>query len=286
MPDEFLDRLREAAVRPEKLDRDALARAAANASVELSADRALTLVRLAHGRSVGPTLESNIRQRLNFEGQVIASSGAEQMLSLLAAESLIDLFGRRIQDVGLVPALAVRCASHAGWRVVHPDLAHRSDAYLARRSIEARLPLSPEASLAKAKPRAEEGVDLLAEQFDYLRQIVSIDRRVLFERDRLLWWLASETRAASAAGVAADFLDCLVFVPEPPATAELIAAKLKRAPSRSERPPQLDSPSDLTDLCPDLGDPTPAGETPATAESTRRVLDQLLLLRSHREAKR
>lgn len=286
MPDQFLDRLREAAVRPEKLDREALARAAANASVELSADRALTLVRLAHGRRVASALDSGIRERLNFEAQVVAPSGAEQMLSLLAAESLIDLFGRRIQDVGLVPALAVRCASHAGWRVVHPDLISRSDAYLTRRSIEARQPLSPESSLAKPKPRAEDGIDLVAEQFEYLRQIVAVDRAILQERDRLLWWLASETRADSSAVLAADFLNCLIFTPEPPATEDLIAAKLKQEPSKSEQPPLFEAPPDLADLCPDLTDAPLPTENPATVESTRRFLDQLLLVRSHREAKR
>lgn len=286
MPDQFLDRLREAAVSPEKLERDALARAAANASVELGADRALTLVRLAHGQAVRPELESNIRQRLNFQGEVIAASGCDQMLSLLAAESLIDLFGRRIQDVGLIPALAVRCAAHAGWRVVHPDLVLRSDAYLVRRSIEARQPLLPEASLVKAKPRAEGGADLVAEQLEYLRQIVAFDRRVLYERDRLLWWLGSETRAASAIGLATAFLDCLVFMPEPAATEELIAAKLKREPIESELRPPIELPSELADLCPDLNAEALATEVPATVESARRVLDQLLLVRTHQEAKR
>jgi hypothetical protein len=286
MSDPFLDRLREAAVSPEQLERDALARAAANASIELGADRALTLVRLAHGRSVRPELELNIRQRLNFEGEVIPMSGCDQMLSVLAAESLIDLFGRRIQDVGLIPALAVRCAAHAGWRVVHPDLALRGDAYLARRSIEARQPLSPGVSLVKPKPRAEAGADLVAEQLEYLRQIVAFDRRVLYERDRLLWWLASETRATTSVGLAADFLDCLVFMPEPAAAKELIAAKLKREPTESEARPPVESPAELADLCPDLSTGALAREGPATVESSCRVLDQLLLIRTYEEAKR
>src|ERR1700735_973519 len=138
MSDPFLDRLREALVEPSDSDVNVLRAGATAAASELTPERALTLVRLAHHQGVTDEALADTRSRLNAKGEAIPEQGAQQLIATLAAEALIISFSRTRFATGHIPALAVRCATSVGWNPVHPDVNTHGVSYLSHRSLLVR----------------------------------------------------------------------------------------------------------------------------------------------------
>jgi hypothetical protein len=286
--DDFTDRLREATLDDRLLDIPKLREAAAAASTNLNGERALALVLAAHHRPLPPGDEAELRQRLNSSDPVIGADGERQLLAVLAGEALILAFSRERAGVGLIPGLAVRCARHADWRPVHVDLTSSAAAYLLRRAIFLRQRVPLKSALSKDKPKNEDGTPARAlEELEVLRGVVQQDRRCLSERDQLAWWLLSQARPDGALAVALEYAQCLWFLPEPPATREIIAAKLDR-PSATGllQPAPVGVDPAISDLCPEI---EPDSETPDGEPDLSRVLrllDQVMLARAFAEARR
>ncbi len=288
MSDEFTDRVREATVDDRLLDIPKLKEAATAASTNLNGERALALVLAAHHRPLLPGDDVELRQRLNSSDPVIEEGGERQLLAVLADEALILAFSRDKAGVGLIPGLGVRCAAHAGWRPVHPDLTSSAAAYLLKRAIFLRNRVPLESRLSKDKPKNEEGTTArAAEEIEVLRGFVQHDRQRFWERDQLAWWLLSEARPESPLALALVDAQCLWFLPEPPATREMIAAKLSRPSATGPlglTPVEIDPA--ITELCPDLGADLefPPGER--DVHEVLRLLDQVMLARAFAEARR
>lgn len=291
MSDPFLDRIRETTVDEQLLDLSALKEAANSASTSLSGERALALVYAAHRRLLPEAQESDLRGRLNSASEVLPGERDGQLLNVLATEALIIAFSRFRGGVGLVPALAVRCAGHAGWQPVHPDLGLAAASYLQQRSDYLRARISLDSRLVKDRPKNEPGTpERGEEEREALRAFVQHDRERLWERDQLIWWLLSAGRPATPFAIAAELESCLRFLPAPPTTTELVATKLTRSSSQAlptPQPPEVDSV--LAELCPDiLTGPTP-GNSPdgSDPDDERRLvlrfLDQIMLARAYRE---
>jgi hypothetical protein len=285
---EFTDRVREATVDDRLLDIPKLKEAATAASTNLNAERALTLVLAAHHRPLPPDDDVELRQRLNSSDPVIEEARERQLLAVLAGEALILAFSRERAGVGLIPGLGVRCAAHAGWRPVHADLTSSAAAYLLKRALYLRNRVSPGSRLSKDKPKNEDGTAARAlEEIEVLQNYVQHDRQRLWERDQVAWWLLSEARPESPLALALEYAQCLWFLPEPPATREMIAAKLAQ-PSATEplgtTPVEIDPA--ISELCPDLG----ADLKPPTGEGdvheVLRLLDQVMFARAFAEARR
>jgi len=300
-----LDRIREATVELSTLDLDALKAAASSASTGLGVEQALTLVRLVNGRPVPAEQDAEFRQGVNAQAQLVTDNADQQLLAVLAGEALINLFGRTNAAIGVAPGLAMRCAAHLGWTPVHPDVATHAENYLCQRSVFIRRRVPPGSRLATANPKGEDGsVQRAEEEHETLRSIVQADRERDWEREQLVWWLLSETRAPTPLGVAHELAHCLVYVPEPVSAAGMIAAKLRR-PQRVQRDEApLSFPEAISDLQgkvptsprPDRGaradeDGTPDPEHESTQYEqeepvVRECLDALLLIRAYNEAKR
>jgi hypothetical protein len=288
MADEFADRVREATVDDRLLDIPKLKEAAAAASTNLNGDRALALVLAAHHQSLPPADDVELRQRINSSGPVVEAAGENQLLAVLAGEALILAFERERAGVVLIPGLGVRCAAHAGWRPVHADLTSAAAAYLLRRAHSLRNHIPLESRLTKEKPKSEDGTAALAlEEIEVLRGYVQHDRQRLWERDQVAWWLRSESRPESSLALAQEYARCLWFLPEPPATREMIAAKLAQ-PNVSEPPEltQVEIDPAISGLCPDLrADPEPlTGER--DVHEVLRLLDQVMLARAFVETRK
>jgi hypothetical protein len=286
MSDPFLDRIREATVDLAAVDVDSLRAAAASASTGLSADSALTLVRVANGRPISPDQDADLRSRFKSDPPLLDDDADRQLLAVLAAEALINLFSRTNVAVGLVPALAMRCSAHAGWEPVHPDIRSHAGAYLRQRSVVTRRRVAIGNRLLPAAPKSEEDtLPRVQEEQATLRSVVQADRERFWERDQLAWWLLSETRPPTALGVARELNDCLLFLPDPVSADEMIASKLRRPHGRAfpETPIHVDEP--IADLCAAIVPPTVANPSnPEENEESalvRRILDQILLSRAY-----
>jgi hypothetical protein len=285
MADPFLDRLREAIVEPVDVDVDALKAAATAASTELGAERGLALVRVAYGQDVGPTVQADLRGRLNTKGESIEAHGQDQLVAVLAAEALIGAFTRTNYTRALLPALAVRCARHVGWRPVHPDIETHADAYLSHRSVLVRA-RENDVPDVKPNPDSPEGAaPPLEDELKVLRELVRSDRQIAAEREALGWWLLSETRPASLLALALEFNLYLRFLPEPLSGDEMLRAKLRRDPVDTGTP-QIPVPEDVADFCPDLIGNVLLDDKLDPSKMVRRFFDQILLLRANAEAKR
>jgi hypothetical protein len=291
MSDPFLDRIRETTVDEQLLDLSALKEAAGAASTSLSGERALALVYAAHYRPLSDAHELDLRGRMNSAGEVLPGERDGQLFNVLATEALIIAFSRFRGGVGLVPALAVRCGSHAGWRPVHPDLRVAAASYLQQRSSYLRARISLDSRLVKDRPKSDPGTPERAEEeHEALRASVQHDRERLWERDQLMWWLLSARRSATPFAIAAELESCLRFLPEPHATAELVTTKLTRSPSETLPMPHFPEVDNaLAELCPDLF-ASPAAENSPTGpdpKDERRLvlclLDQIMLARAYRE---
>lgn len=288
MSSPFLDRIREATVEPATLDLDALKAAAASASTGLGVEPALTLVRVTNGRPIGPEQDADLRGRINSEIQLLADGADHQLLAVLAGEVLINLFARTNVGVGLVPALAMRCATHVGWNPVHPDVPGHAAAYLRQRAVLVRRQTPPGSRLVNPSPKGEDGsLPRAEEEHETLRSVVQSDRDHFWERDQLAWWLLTETRPPTAFALAREFDRCLLFLPEPVSAEQMIAAKLCRAHGdpHPESPPTVAAP--IADLCINLLPQTAeAGTSDTDEEATlvRRFLDQILLSRAYQDA--
>jgi hypothetical protein len=291
MQDPFLDRIRETTVDEQLLDLSVLKEAANAASTSPSRERALALVHAAHSHSLSDGQELDLRGRFNSAAEILPGQHDGQLFNVLATEALIIAFSRFRGGVGLVPALAVRCASHAGWHPVHPDLRSAAATYLQQRSIYLRARISLDSRLVKDRPKSEAGtIERAEEEHDTLRASVQHDRERIWERDQLVWWLLSARRPSTPFAIAAEFESCLRFLPEPPATAELVATKLTHAPSEILLTPRLpEVNSDLAELCPDILADSETGNSlgaPDPQDERRRVLsilDQIMLARAYRQ---
>lgn len=288
MADEFADRVREATVDDRLLDIPKLKEAAAAASTNLNGERALSLVLAAHHRPLPPAEDVELRQRFNSPDPVVEAAGENQLLAVLAGEALILAFERERAGVGLIPGLAVRCAAHAGWRPVHADVTAAAATYLLRRALYLRNHIPLGSRLIKEKPKNEDGSAARAlEEIEVLRGYVQHDRQRLWERDQVAWWLLSESRPESPLALAQEYAQCLWFLPEPPATREMISAKLAQ--------PNVSEPSELTqveidpaisELCPDLRANPEASTDEGDVHEVLRLLDQVMLARAFVEAKK
>ena len=284
MADPFLDRLREAICEPEDVDAEALKAAAAVASTELDAPRSLALVRLAYGREVADDARANVLGRLNSKGELVVARGNEQLLAVLAGEALIVGFARVGFMRGLVPAFAVRCARHLGWRPVHPDIEAQAEAYLSQRSVIVRRP-EDAIQIPKASENEPEGsLALLTKNLGLVRNFVYREREITRENQAFAWWLLSERRPASPFALAHELYGLLRYSPEPLGTDEMLKRRLSRPTfDAGNDPPGLVDDA-LSDLCPNLV----SGEVPASEDEHTRVrvlFDQLVLNLHYKAAK-
>jgi hypothetical protein len=294
MAESYEDRLREATVEPRALNFSALHSAAAKASTQLTADRTLTLVRLAYRRE-GPSESANdFNDRINADEELIGAE-QKQLQALVAVESLIALFSRNVQYVGVFAALAIRCAQHAEWQPAHPDLVTHAELFLSQRAVTARSQQPVGATLAKAKPKHEPGTaERAEEEVATLREYVRLDRDRLWEREQLAWWLLSESRPLTAFGIAQSFNHALAFLPEPPSTDQMLKTKLAKVPSSTLSVAAAGIiPTGLEELCLPMSEAIKQGEEieqiPLEISDDersewiyeiRKYLDQLLLIRA------
>jgi hypothetical protein len=281
MPEEFVDRLREAILDPGGVDVAGLRGAATNAGADLTRNRALALIRLAHNQPVSQDVEHEVRERLNAQAPVVADRGESQLVATLACEALIVNFAPTRQRYvrPLLAALATRCAAYAGWRPVHPDLSAYANAYLSLRSqLVHQYP--PGLAPVKRPPDAEEGwKPTIEQQHVVLRDLVMGDRNIALERERLVWWLLSDTRPEHPLALAAELSDCIAVAPEPLPATEMLRAKLTRAVPVETVLPAVDVPADIAELCPDLTKPSADTDPDARTNLAARCLHQLMLVR-------
>src|ERR1700683_3049617 len=211
MPEEFLDRLREAILDPGAVDVQGLHAAAANAGNDLTRDRALALVRLAHNEPVSGDAETEVRESLNGKGHLVADHGETQLVATLACEALIINFApsRHRPARPLLAALATRCAPYAGWRAVPPDLAGYANSYLSLRSQMVHQHPAGLATIRRPADAEENWKPSPEQQHAALRDLVLNDRVVALERDRLAWWLLSDIRPAYPLALASELNDCV-----------------------------------------------------------------------------
>jgi hypothetical protein len=279
MPDQPTDRLREAILTPEEVDIEALKAAAAAAGSEISPERAMTLVRLAHHQTVQPELLADALERMNTPGEVLTSND-EQLIAVLACEALILNFARVRYTRGELPALAIPCARHAGWTPVHPDLESHAASYRASRSIAVR---ERPFGMPEPKRPADAAADwepTPSEEYRVLRDVVAMDRLATREREALAWWLLSQTRPRHPVSVALELSASIHFMPEPLAATEMLRAKLDM-PTVEGPPVTIDVPPELSELCPDIVNPRAEVADAEEFEEAVRCLSQLMLLRAY-----
>ncbi len=239
------------------------------------------MLRLTYARMVNPDQVTDLLSRINSENQLLVKETDRQLLAILAAEALIVLFSRVNAGIGLVPALAVRCATHAGWDPVHPDLATYADAYPAPTFVVSDAAPLPAIASSKQTPKAI--LKPCREPKRSVRPCVRSSRASrdrIWERDQLAWWLLSETRSPTALAFARDFDTCLLFLPEPLASKQILASKLARKPAEPQPEPNFEVPPGIADLCADLLPGGQGGAPPGSekeAALVRRFLDQILL---------
>lgn len=276
MADVFLDRLREGICEPKEVDVEALRNAAVTASTDLEAPRGLALVRLSYGRPVTLAAETDVRQRLNSKGEVLAADGERQLLAVLAAEALINTFGRTGAMRGFVPGLAVRCARHQRWTPVHPDLESHAEAYMRQRAVAARARNDNMPVLKVNGESADERLNALTDQAKSMWAILDRDRKLVREQQSFAWWLLGKTRPASALAVAVEVWRLLSFVPEPLATDEIVAAKLHGRVDTNATAENVQLNREVVDFCPDFAAGAPLIDLDE-ASAVRVMFDQLML---------
>lgn len=287
MAEPFLDRIREATVDPSLLPLDELNSAAASLSANISPERGISMLRAAYGHLKDDAAAEDLRQRLNAEVELVADD-QRQLLAVLCAEALIILFSRANGGLGLIPALAVRCAAHRRWQPVHPDLESHAESYLAQRAVFVRRRKPP-----GFRVETESGDDQLAQfkaGFENLRGVVQDDRDKTWERDQLSWFLLSQTRPAGSLALAREFDNCLLFLPEPLAAEEMLGGVLRKPTGESQPLAPLALSGNLLDLCPDLSvEDRPESIKPERqddeAKTVRRYLDQIYLNRAFLNAR-
>lgn len=290
MAEGFRDRLREATVDPGLLDEDALQKSAAAASSGLSPERGIAILRAAHGRLKAGNA-ADLRAKFNNGAELLGEQD-DQLLGVLATEALIVLFTRINGGLGLIPALGVRCARHASWRSLHPDLGRYADSYLRQRAVFLRRRTPPGTQIGK-EAKSEEQIPRLEEELGALREVLEADRALNWERDQLSWFLLSATRPAGLLTLAQELDRCLMVLPEPTSTDQILAAKLAKPVGDAAEEAAPSPAAEIADLCPDLGR-APAGDREADeAEQmaaglakARRYLDQIQLNRAFVAAKR
>lgn len=284
MPDSFEDRIREAIVVPADAELDQLRVAVKAAAGSLGSSEALDFVRTAYRREIAPPAEARLRNRLNSKEQVLAPAAERQMLATLSAITLIRVFSRPQYAPGLLPALAVRAARHAGWNPVHPDLEDYADAYLRERAtvVRERKPTSGFRMEPVAEPPAAE--EALRREVEALRAAVLSERELEHESNQLQWWLLSPSRPDSALDAALQFARLLGFNPEPLATEHFLRAKLHRLPREGDPVAPIaapEVPEELADLCRLLPSTelSPKEQSPAV-EDAYAFLNEILLIRA------
>jgi hypothetical protein len=305
MADPFVDRLREAVIDPATLDVDAIRAAVSSAAKRFRAPAGLDLVRIAYGQwEMLPDEAESIRATLNSQTAVVEDEGQHQLLSVLAAECLIETYARSA-SIPVLTGLAVRCAERMGWTPVHVDLPAFAERFLLAQAHSARqLPASPPqvASPRGELPAGDSGalLERLAKQVDSLRSTVNAlvgaqgrHQRVDSEQREIMWWLSRAPEPdASPLQVALDLASITRVLPGPVATDELLAARLRRNLSASTADPQLADtssrlvpaiPDQLRDFCPALSASAPNGDGPARQilARARRFYDELILIRAY-----
>lgn len=282
MPDPFHDRIREATVVPTEERIELLQQASKAAATSLSSGDALDLVRVVCRRPVSDEVTKRVRARLNGKAEVVPEHRHDQLLTTLAAITLIRVFGRPTFVHGLLPALAIRSARTQGWVAVHPDVFTHADYYIRERALVMRRPVA--ADEYKQSPKEGEEASAMGE-VRAMRAALLRDGKLRKESEQLLWWVSSAELPRTSTDAAIEFRSLLSFYPEPGATEELFRAKFRNGESRSQATwifNREDVPVELQDLCPRLltYDPEPAAPDVQDAMAS---LNELFLLNALKE---
>ena len=283
MHDVNLNRLREAIIDPGDVDTAGRIGASTRAASDVPPLLSVDMVRLAFGLEIGPQSRLELLGRLNTDNAEIASDHEDQLLRTLTAMALTTIFTRTKYQRAVLPALAARCALHAGLPAIHPDVPSYADHYLRIRAAAVR-------TLSSSEP-ADTGDD----PADLQRQAKNSNERartasaVARELDALLGFSMRSTQGESALSVAVELANALAFVPAAPRVAELLAFKLRtddtakqgdeaKVIQRMNIPEHAEVPPPLQEFCPALtieDEIVPASDV----ESVLERLDQLLLVR-------
>jgi hypothetical protein len=280
IPDPFENRLREAIVVPADTDVATLREATKNAAASLGSGDALDLVRCAHGQPLGHEAEARLRARLNAKQPVLSQNGETQMLRTLAAITLVNVLSRPQYAPGLIPALAIRSASHQGWDSVHPDLGAFSGSYLRDRAMLLRAPVSQGEYWQQVKGEEQREP---AKELEAMRRATLREAGLQHESNELQWWLLRGARPPGALALAREIAGMITHIPEPPNCPDFVRAKLAHPATAEEAgtlaPPAV--PPELSDFCPTLlasggpdTDPTP------TSMEVMALLNEMMLIRA------
>lgn len=245
------DRIREASLllRDERIE--ALGAAIERlAGSRLSVDETLSRVRIAHLLPESDQLRDRLIEQINSDGPLVERND-DQLIAVLAACTLIELFGRTEPSRSpavtrrlAIAALAVRTLVHSSFQPAHPDLRSWADYWLytqgtrlreVRRSqppkINERLEQTEPPSLEPLIANVEQLQGHAVELSDWLERIAgAASIEALREQNQILWWLTAagpQGEGAEVAIGAAQQLDAMSLTPPPPASRELLKRRLR-----------------------------------------------------------
>lgn len=208
--------------------------------------------------------QDQLRKALSTEEAPPMPEGAHQLLAVIAAAQLLELFGpprRTATDVADIDiaALAVRCLSRGTAQPVLADLHIAADRWLQLRAVAARQiatnVYSPE-TMPKVPTASAEGYPDLVAPLSRLRdelqkelgsialQIGAMQRAtvIVSEQQQMLWWIASAPLDTggwtTALEAAQELADLTVVTPGPASASHLLVRRL--------REPDEALPDDLT----------------------------------------
>jgi hypothetical protein len=255
MPTSFEDRLREAAIQPSRTQVEGLA-SAVDRIVEAKRPPAVgdlvTRIRLAFRLPVTDAqLDGFLGQLNRGETAVVKSSSDRQLISLLAACTLIGRFAKRdsLRATAAIPALtiaslAVRTLDSSGAEAVHPDLVSFASSWLdfqGRQLREAGTQSPPRVPARATATENQSEVELhgaeISVLFGYSNDLAgwlessagSAGVAVLREQSLVLWWLnagALDVEPTKLAFQSALELAAMTLSPPPPSRRELLQRRL------------------------------------------------------------